>query len=632
MKGPILVVPCIENAKGGGHLIRCAALVPALREKGRAAFLYLPPEKQEELCRRLETLSGGFDRAWVYPLQSAENSPAGNIPAWDFVITDRFRTPPWELARWRALAPVIGIDEGGPCRDTFDFLIDLLPGFHRRVNLAAVKLLPLPGNRRRFFFEGSGGGEAVPQRPFRVLVSFGADDPAGLALPVAASLAAAAGETGAGSPPVEITLVAPALSEGTAVPAGVTVLKSIPQLRERLAEYDLAVTHFGLTAFEAVYARLPVLIVSPTPYHERLAAGAGFVSLGCGPGAAAKAGRKVFLRRRETGAFYLDAGFIGKVSSRCEGIALRFGLDTTQSQTLADYLSAAAPFVSPACPVCGAPLKKSPVIGRFPERSYRRCGVCGLIFMDRMTAPPVEYAEDYFFGQYKKQYGKTYLEDFPALRETGRRRLARVKAVLKTEEPGEKGLLDIGCAYGPFLAAARDEGFSPLGLEPAEDAARYVREDLGIPCKQGFFPQSLPLLPRKFDVITLWYVIEHFRRPDLVLREIGGLLKPGGVLAFSTPSFSGVSGRKSLFSFLKSSPADHWTVWSPLFCKKLLRKYGFTVKKIVVTGHHPERFPGIGGYLGKKQGFFFGFCLVLSRIFGFGDTFEVYAVRKNSEI
>jgi 2-polyprenyl-3-methyl-5-hydroxy-6-metoxy-1,4-benzoquinol methylase len=625
VNGPVLAVPCIEKAKGRGHLVRCAALVLALREKGREAFLYVPPEKQEETYRRLETLCAGLERGWIYPSRPAENSPAGDAFAWDFIVTDRFRTPLPELARWRALAPVIGIDEGGPWRDKFDFLIDLLPGFRRRVNLAAIKLLPLPRNRRRSFFGEPRGREAVSPKPFRVLISFGADDPAGLALPAARSLAAAAGEAGA-----EITLAAPGPDrETTAFPAGVKAAGNIPGLRERLAEYDLLVTHFGLTAFEALYARLPVLIVSPTPYHEKLAARAGFASLGRGPGAAAKLGRALFPRQREAGALYPDAGFTGNISRLCGEIAARFGLDTPQSQTLGDDRTAAEPFVSTACPVCGAFSDKNPVAGRFPERSYRRCRACGLVFMDRMNAPPVEYAEDYFFSLYKKQYGKTYLEDFPGLRETGRRRLARIKALLKTAEKGERGLLDIGCAYGPFAAAARDEGFSPMGIEPAEDAARYVREELGIPCIHGFFPQPLE---RRFGVVTLWYVIEHFRRPDAVLGEINRLLMPGGVLAFSTPSFSGVSGRKSLSAFLKNSPADHWTVWSPRYCKKLLGKYGFSVKKIVVTGHHPERFPFARIFFRKNRGFFFNFGLVLSRIFALGDTFEVYAVKKNTEI
>jgi 2-polyprenyl-3-methyl-5-hydroxy-6-metoxy-1,4-benzoquinol methylase len=537
------------------------------------------------------------------------------------------------------LAPVIGIDEGGRSRGDFDFLIDLLPplpprgwshGFHGSVsaNLTAVGLLPLPRNRRERVFDGGG---LPPPKPFRILVSFGAEDPAGLSLPAAESLAYAAGKAAEakGGFPVEITVVAPGPAKDAApVPAGIRFVKNIPELREHLAEYDLVVTHFGLTAFEALHARLPVFLISPTAYHEKLAANAGFISAGFGPAAAAKLGRQLFLRHSGTGALQLDTGFIKNIAYISEGIALRFGLDEEQTQTLADYLSVAEPFVSPACPVCGASLGKSPVAGRFPERTYRHCGDCGLIFMDRMGPPPIEYAEDYFFSRYKAQYGKTYLEDFPGLKEAGRRRLAHIKALLK--RPGK--LLDIGCAYGPFLAAARDEGFSPLGLEPAEDAARYVREELGIPCTQGFFPGTADAAENgPFDAVTLWYVIEHFRAPGAVLKEIGAILRSGGVLAFSTPSFTGVSGRKSPASFLRNSPADHWTVWSPRLCKKLLKTYGFAVKKIVVTGHHPERFPVVGGLLKEKKGLLFSFFYLLSRIFRLGDTFELYAVRENSE-
>ena len=57
---------------------------------------------------------------------------------------------------------------------------------------------------------------------------------------------------------------------------------AVPALGEHLAEYDLTITHFGLTAFECLRAGCPVLLVSPTAYHELLARTAGFCSLGRG--------------------------------------------------------------------------------------------------------------------------------------------------------------------------------------------------------------------------------------------------------------------------------------------------------------------------------------------------------------
>jgi SAM-dependent methyltransferase len=174
-----------------------------------------------------------------------------------------------------------------------------------------------------------------------------------------------------------------------------------------------------------------------------------------------------------------------------------------------------------------------------------------------------------------------------------------------------------------------------------------VQETLGFPCRHGFFPAALSGFSdgncgealydatNLFHAVTLWYVIEHFEDTGKILCEINRLLKIGGVLAFSTPSFSGISGRKSLLSFLKNSPPDHFTVWRPASCKRVLRRYGFRLKKIVVTGHHPERFPFFGRFvkpdkndkLCPKNTLVYRFFFLVSKIFRLGDTFEAYGVK-----
>ena len=187
-------------------------------------------------------------------------------------------------------------------------------------------------------------------------------------------------------------------------------------------------------------------------------------------------------------------------------------------------------------------------------------------------------------------------------------------------------LLDIGCAYGPFLAAAAECGFSPSGVDPVEDAVQYIKEKLGFPAWHGFFPGGAKAEDGPFDAVTLWYVIEHFQEPGKTLREIHRILRDGGILAFSTPSFSGISGRKNLRSFLKASPPDHWSILSPRVCKKVLKRHGFSVLKIAVTGHHPERFPFFGRFLSPgKKCLLYRLLLVISSIFRLGDTCEVYA-------
>jgi len=615
-RGAVLVVPAFSPGLGGGHLVRCMVLVQGLRALARDTWLFLPSGPG------LESLKGFFATRHFDPAWIADESDLRN-KNWECIILDRFKTSHDDYLRWTKLAPVIAIDEGGLYRKHFDFLIDILPNVSRvRPNIADPSLLPLPAR-----FCPKDTPFAVP---LKVLISFGQEDPARLGPAVAEALAVKL-LSAKNMENLDVTLLRGGLGTNPIETDNwkqcIKVMETIPNLNERLGEYDLIITHFGLTSFEALYAGVPVLLLSPTRLHEKVARKAGFWSLGFGKGRAKK------LAGMLLGADGVNHDFLCKLKNYCKALAVKHNVDHVPQKSLAELINGFTPDLSLACPACGNicdTALSSPPIGRFSERTYRRCKYCQIISMNRLTSPPIEYAKEYFFEFYEKQYGKTYIEDFPNLIAMGKRRLAVIKSMLPIQANGtdfEPALLDIGCAYGPFLVAARDAGFSSRGIDPAEDAVCYITRTLGIPAVQGFFPCGTGEPNCKYDVVTLWYVIEHFRDCVPVLAEIRKILKPGGVLAFATPSFSGISGRGSLGRFLELSPADHWTVWSPAACKRALAKAGFKVKRIVVCGHHPERFPFLGKRARNPKGPLYRFLLLISKIFALGDTFEVYAVK-----
>ena len=609
----ILIYPACEAGRGSGHIMRCIHLAEELHARNRDAFLFLADnEKTKSLVQNTRF---NPERIITDYAQAADKD-------WECIVFDRFRTPPAEFSQWKGKAALIGIDEGGPCRAHFDFLFDILPGIARAgsgraaPNISDPSLLFLPQKKER---ETRRVGA-----PLKILISFGQEDSAGLACSTAQALAHKNADG-----LLDITLLSglcsAAKTAGTASvkalsdASSIKILESIPNLAEHLCEYDLLVTHYGITAFEALYAGTPVILASPGAYHEKLAGSAGFCSVGIGKRNAAKIARLLFPHKRP------DNIFLQKLNEQCSALAQKYKLVQQSENSLAALIDKCAPTVSASCTVCGA-LHNDSFIGRFSDRSYFRCPSCGIISMNRLTPPPFEYDKEYFFESYKKQYGKTYLDDFPNLIAMAKKRLA-VICKLGSRESGVGSLLDIGCAYGPFLAASREAGFSPFGIDPSDDAVNYVTQTLGIPAVQGFFPAPHLQVPTPhYDAITLWYVIEHFNNCNKALAEIKKILKPGGILAFSTPSFSGISGRSSLRHFLENSPADHWAIWSPSTCIKALKKYGFTVKKIICTGHHPERFPFAGKLACSKRSPLYKILMVISKIFLLGDTFEVYAV------
>ncbi|MDR0497505.1 MAG: methyltransferase domain-containing protein [Treponema sp.] len=618
--GSVLIVPACERSRGGGHLSRSLLLLWNLVDRNRDAYLWIPVHLKDDFLLRFSEFFESFESPRFLSLE--EELWSRN---WELMVLDRFKTSGNEFVFWNELSkrgctPLIGIDEGGPCRRSFDFLIDLLPGPKRgsgaEPNFSAPWLLPLPFNRRPITTEES---VSLNNTTIRVLISFGAEDEAELGLAAARVLSHQTADQKV-TYPLDITLIAPIPPHDSSWKieelTGVRVMRKIPNLREQLSEYDLFISHFGLGAFEAVYARLPVLIISPTAYHEKLSRNAGFFSLGIGS-----------LEK-----FKIDRVFINALNIRGEEIARRFGLEEDQQEDLGTFINGLVPRSPKNCPVCKRNAGTVRVLTRFPDESYRHCQ-CGTIYLARLNLPPIEYKKEYFFDLYKKQYGKTYLEDFPSLLETGRRRMAQILSLIPSPQSPVPSLLDIGCAYGPFLAAAAEAGFAPFGMDPVEDAVRYVKDELGFTAWHGFFPAALPdeLHQAKadtFDVITLWFVIEHFEEPGKELIEINRLLNDGGVVAFSTPSSSGISGRKHLRSFLKNSPPDHWTVWSHRSCRKIFKQYGFRLRKIVVTGHHPERFPLMGRFVDPSNNSpLYRLLLFVSRLFRLGDTFEAYGVK-----
>jgi len=259
--------------------------------------------------------------------------------------------------------------------------------------------------------------------------------------------------------------------------------------------------------------------------------------------------------------------------------------------------------------------------------------------MQRLMAHGIRYNADYFFREYEKQYGKSYLEDFDHIKSMGAARMAHILDLFSASSGRATGaapatdancvtLLDIGCAYGPFMAAAQESGLESYGIDVAEDAVKYVVEHLKyqaacIPVEELNAWQQFG--HDSFDVVTMWYVIEHFERLDPVLKQISSLVEPNGIFAFSTPNGSGVSARSDHERFLRNSPEDHYTVWEVKRAAGILSRYGFRIERVVVTGHHPERIPVLGRWAGWPP---IGWVLKrLSCVFALGDTFEVYARR-----
>lgn len=566
----ILFIPSTRRGNGTGHLRRC------LDWGGELGIIHIyAPDRGLETDERFV---GRDDVVW-------HDSPSGD---WELLVLDNRETDavPEELNA----VPLVALDEAGSLRGRASYTVDIIPGDRPGLppNLQALSFMNIPERTRR--------GDGIR----KILVSFGGEDPAGLA----AALLGALLREGGWSSPWNWHIVSDRIrssSEGT-----VRISGSVPELRSIIPGYDLVICSYGLTAFEALASEVPVLLLNPTAYHDRLSRSAGLSFM---PGA---------WKRREASLAREVACFLGAPERVRELGREQFRRYRPGRGSFPEWLKGMT-ISRDACPACGSGERRA--VRRFENKSYFRCGECSMLYMVQFRRKDEIYTEDYFFSEYKSQYGKTYIEDFEGIAAMGRQRLNAMARLGKRRGR----LLDIGCAYGPFLREARDAGFQAFGLEIAAEAVDYVNRTFpGICAKQGSIeePSCEAVFSDPFDVVTFWYVIEHMQRLDEVLPRVFRMLNPGGMLCLATPCGRGISGLKDEEDFLRRSPEDHYSVWTRASARRILRRYGFSRIRFRSTGHHPERFPRLLCLLLP-----FSLRAGLSRLFGLGDSIEIYATR-----
>ena len=107
---------------------------------------------------------------------------------------------------------------------------------------------------------------------------------------------------------------------------------------------------------------------------------------------------------------------------------------------------------------------------------------------------------------------------------------------------GSGRLLDIGANFGYFARDAATR-FEALGIEPSALTVAWGRQHLNAPVEVGSIYDARPEFAGRFDVITLFDVIEHLPEPHDALGRIREWLAPGGRLFLTTPDAGSLIAR-----------------------------------------------------------------------------------------
>ena len=198
------------------------------------------------------------------------------------------------------------------------------------------------------------------------------------------------------------------------------------------------------------------------------------------------------------------------------------------------------------CPVCGsnATHQKHPAEIVAPEQvsfSYTfspshsktfqvmRCDSCTHVFCAPIPSDIARNYQDVVDEEYLRHSSSRQMSAVPLL------------STLRRYQPRGR-LLDVGCATGDFLLAAREQQYSVEGIELSDWSSRIARGK-GLSVYREYLDVFAPRHCDEYDVVTLWGVIEHFADPRREIRNIVDVLRPGGIAALWTGDVDSVTSR-----------------------------------------------------------------------------------------
>jgi SAM-dependent methyltransferase len=172
-----------------------------------------------------------------------------------------------------------------------------------------------------------------------------------------------------------------------------------------------------------------------------------------------------------------------------------------------------------------------------------QCRACGHIYTslrpDYATLLSTFYPADYLC--YGGARGIAGLIDSKRREVQAAERAEMVRRLVGRRRPVK--LLEVGCATGEFIKACRRRfGWEVAGIEPNRELSDALRSGGYSVVPSTLEEAEIPA--ERYDVVSLFNVLEHLWDSVYSLKRINRLLKPGGLMVVEIPNFASPARRR----------------------------------------------------------------------------------------
>ena len=160
-----------------------------------------------------------------------------------------------------------------------------------------------------------------------------------------------------------------------------------------------------------------------------------------------------------------------------------------------------------------------------------KCSNCDLIFTN--PRPDEETIGKYYeFDDYISHQDKSNNLTNTVYKQVRKITIKGKIELLNQYSPENAEVLDYGCGTGYFLQTAQNKGYRTSGIEP-NDKAREIASSFGLEISKNLDEIESS---KKYDIITLFHVLEHVHGMRNTLKKLINRLKKNGTLIIAVPN------------------------------------------------------------------------------------------------
>jgi SAM-dependent methyltransferase len=180
------------------------------------------------------------------------------------------------------------------------------------------------------------------------------------------------------------------------------------------------------------------------------------------------------------------------------------------------------------CPICAN--DESVEIFNKDGYHHHRCTACDFIFVNPCLKP--EAIIDNVYGN--SDYPFFEAVNSESQLSFDRLRFLSVIQVIREKFPEKKSIYDIGCGSGFFLKLCKENGFNHIGgIDALEKAYLYAKDVLKLENISYGDYREVAKSDKKYDVVSMWELLDHVVHPKELLNFAESLLNPEGIIIIS---------------------------------------------------------------------------------------------------